>query len=277
MSDIEQSTFPQLNWTKEEAFKSAGKIHAYVTDHAKQSQKWYLKKKNNKKIFGFYLRIVAMICTAIAGIIPMLANVFVTDKMPVINPALSGVAIAVAALLIAFDKFGDLTKGWVRYMLTAQEIGNRIDTFQFQWEKKKLQWNGAALEQEQIDDLITTCSEFVNSINLIVLEESKAWATEFLSNMKEIEKAAKLQFEAVKLGGINITVVDGEKYDSGWTVKVNTGKKRPCNGETASISRLYEGIHTIAIEGVIGGKKKFVETSVEVPAGKIIEISLEPK
>jgi hypothetical protein len=220
------------------------------------------------------LRFSAMLAATLAGVIPILAQIFEKSDVLVLNPAWSSVAIAVAALLVALDRLGDMTSGWVRYMLTSQKIAQFEEAFRFDWEAAKLGRAATKPSREELSAGLNRSSVFLQNVNKAVRDETRIWADEFLTTLREIEKAAKVVAEIKDLGGINVKVQNGDQAKDGWRLQVGDGPERPCSGKSASVVDLIPRIYTVKVHAEISGKKVIAESSVLVAGGKIAEMVL---
>jgi hypothetical protein len=193
--DLRPSEFPELSWTSDDVGTSLGRLYDYVTDQAERARTWYFGKRQWKKIGGYGFRAGAIVSIAAAGLIPILGEIFETGGVPYINPGWATVAVAIGALFVAIDKFAGFTSGWVRYILAGQQLARMEESFRFDWESSKLAWAGAKPSVEQAVAALAQCKGFLEDVNRVVEEETKLWATEFQSALKEIEKAAEATAE----------------------------------------------------------------------------------
>lgn len=67
---------------------------------------------------------------------------------------------------------------------------------------------------------------------------------------------------------------NGDKCEDGWTLSVDGGTAQACRGQTAAVTGLLPGIHSIKIFGRIGGKEVTAEKSVNVAAGATPEVQV---
>lgn len=275
IKDIKPLEFPSLLWEANKIAESLELLYQYVINYATTAGNWYAERRSTKKLIGFWLRLGAVIGTAIAGIIPILGEIFKKDNVPLINPAWSTVAIALVALFIAIDNFGGYTSGWIRYMLTGQKIDKLITDFRFQWEKNKLtQINNDNVSLDLAAKAVETCELFLSNICEEVRNETEAWAAEFQSAIKEIEKTAKIVSAAQELGAIDLEVANGDECENGWTVKLDNEQEKNCQGKFGSLTDLTPKIHTVRIEGKIAGKYVTAEKSVLVIGGQVVPLLL---
>lgn len=272
--DFKPGTFPELSWEADKAGPSLQALYEYVTAQAAASRDWYLKKRTKKRRAGYALRLGAMLAAALAGIIPILAEIFEENGVPQVNPVWSSVVIALAALLVAIDRLGDMTSGWVRYMLTSQEIAQLEEAFRFDWETARMSWAAPQPSPDETRAALARCGAFLQSVNQAVRDETRIWADEFLTTLREIEKAAKFAAEVKKLGGLNVKVENGDQSKGGWRLRVGEGPEKTYSGKSASLVDLIPGIHAVRVQGKISGKPVAAEKSVTIAGGEIAEVQL---
>jgi hypothetical protein len=220
------------------------------------------------------LRLGAIISTAIAGVIPILGEILKKDNVPLVNPAWSTVALAIVALFVAIDNFGGYTSGWIRYMLTGQKIDELIEVFRFQWEKDKLAQASSANPLNWVAQL-EKCELFLSKIYGEIRNETETWAAEFQNAIKEIEKTAKTASVAQELGAIDLEVTNGDQCENGWTVKLDDGPEKLCQGKFTSLPDLAPKIHILRLEGKIAGKPVAQEKSVKVMGGQVMPVLVQ--
>lgn len=182
-----ENPFPVLSWNSNDFDVSLKKLYEYVIQETRKAIAWYDDKRRGKRVWGYTLRLSAIIVTGASGIIPVLTQILNTGKL---NPLWATIAIAVTAILIALDRFAGLTSGWVRYMITQMELGRALETFCFDWEKKMLGYSGTVSTPEQATEALELCKDFILKTRDMVKNETQLWSSEFQSTLKEIEKAA---------------------------------------------------------------------------------------
>lgn len=182
-----ENSFPVLSWNSNDLDVSLKKLYEYVIQETRKAIAWYDDKRRGKRVWGYSLRLSAIIVTGASGIIPVLTQIFNTGKL---NPLWATIAIAVAAILIALDRFAGLTSGWVRYMITQMELDKAMETFCFDWEQNMLGYSGSVSTKEQAERSLVLCKGFILKIRDMVKKETQLWASEFQTTLQEIEKAA---------------------------------------------------------------------------------------
>ena len=102
--DLTPRAFPtDLNWTEQEATDSLEKLYRFANDECERAINWYFDKKRSKRIAGYACRLGAIIAATIAGVIPILGEIYKTNNVPGLSPAWATVAIAVRVLGTPFS------------------------------------------------------------------------------------------------------------------------------------------------------------------------------
>ena len=118
-----------LDWSADQRGKSLEQFIAYAHKLAVDTRDWYNLGKRDKQRAAKMLRVVAILATAVAGIFPILTQIYTTDGVPDIEPAWASVALAVAATCIGLDRFFGFSSGWLRYIEAQTKIRNAIQVF----------------------------------------------------------------------------------------------------------------------------------------------------
>lgn len=277
MNDLKPSTidFKSEN-ISEITIQSLDPLYKYVVTTTDKTIDWYYKKKKSKRFFGLWLRLVAIVLIALAGILPILILINECG-----NAAWSSIIVALAALMIVIDKFVGFTSGWIRYVLAAQKLNQVLEEFRFGWESQKLRLKDKVLSTDELQSLIKTCQETLQKVQTIVSDETLKWVAEFQSALNELEAAAKVAADSAKStakameeGAVAINVSNGSSSEEPWSVFVNGILVSTNTGISASLNNQKPGIITIKIVGKISGKKVQDEKPVTVKAGEITPISM---
>ena len=91
---------------------------------------------------------------AIAGILPVPAQIFDAGSSVVIQPAWASVALAIAVALVALDRFFGFSSAWARYMTTEQAISSALNQFMLEWQQSSYQLPANEIPQQKIDHLL---------------------------------------------------------------------------------------------------------------------------
>lgn len=273
VGDLSPKDFPtELSWDyEEESKKSLDKLYDYAVGEVERYIQWYYEKRKVKRRLGLWLRVFAIVITAIAGIIPIVNGI--AENPLFIPPSLATLALAIAALLVLIDKFGGGTSGWVRYITTAQELSQLLEGFRFEWENIRITLNGSPTT-EQVTAAVSQCKDFIIKSHEVIRQETRLWVTEFQNVLKDLEKTAKAVAKVEDAGAINVVVDNGDQCEDGWKIKIDGGPERIYQGKQASIVNLSPKIHTVSVSGTINQKQKQAEKPVDVLSGKITNVTL---
>jgi hypothetical protein len=101
------------------------------------------------------------------------------------------VALALAALMIAMDRFFGISSGWIRYEQALQRLSQRRTSFEFSWQELLL-----AREQNltviDIQMAVSLCRDVLQDVNRIVAEETNQWAGEFNRRLSDFDSTLPL-------------------------------------------------------------------------------------
>jgi hypothetical protein len=264
----------RLCWEAGKVLTSLETLFDRIAYEAETAITWYIRAKRPKQQWAMFLRVSAIGAGTIAGIIPILAQIFVRDGHPVIQPAWSSVALGTAAALVLLDRFFGFSSAWMRYVATELDIRQLTQEFQLDWESDKAAWHSAEPTPDQLRSTLARFKAFVTQVNTIVRQETDAWIQEFQSTLKQIDEAAKAKAAVSDLGAVNVVVTNGDACDDGWRVSIDAGNPRNYRGKTAGFRDVVPGIHTLKVEGAIAGNHRQAEAAVSVTAGGTANIQL---
>ncbi len=190
--DLLPRAFPKdLNWSPTESSTSLESIYDFVNTECERAIGWYYDRKKIKKFLGYTFRIAAILTVAIAGVIPILGEIYEEDDIPYVSPAWATVSLATAALFVALDRLGGYTSGWVRYVRTAQKLTSLQGNFRLDWEEYRLSRDDNSIDSEAAKSSIKLCKEFLEAVNSEIQAETNVWAQEFQQALLEIDKQSK--------------------------------------------------------------------------------------
>jgi hypothetical protein len=273
--DLAAGALEDLSWTLNDRASSLEKVFKFVSGEAQRAIVWYLSKKEPKRKGARFLRFGAIVATTVAGLIPLLAEIFNGNGQPQLSPAWASVALVLAVALIGLDRFFGFSTAWMRFLTTEIQIRTALQAFQLDWEIQRAAWKGTAPTDEQLQDMLARCKAFLGQVNMLLEREMAAWIQEFQASLQQIDDTVKARAEANKLGGANIKVTNGNACDNGWELAIDGGDRRQYTGKTAALRDLFPGIHTVRVEGCIDGKPVQAESVLVIPAGGTAWIELE--
>ena len=272
--DVHPKTLQQLSWESGKAQASLQTVYDYCIGKAEDFIVWYIRKKKWIKRWARCLRMGAILAVSIAALIPLLAQVWVDEGTPVIAPAWASIVLVIGGALVGLDKFFGFSGGWIRFITTEMHLHQILEEFKFDWNLEKASWEGKEPDKDQVQRQLNLAKTFLMQVHQAVREEVKAWVVEFKSVLKLLDEAVRTKAEGTKLGGLNVTVTNGDACSKGWGLSIDGGGIRKHSGKTAAVRDLIPGIHTVRVEGLIGGKQKTEEKNVTVSAGSVGDVQV---
>ncbi len=189
--DLQSVQLGNLDWTPEKRMESLKSVYQYVSDHAVSAMHWYLTKKKNKRFWARFLRVWAIILTALAGLLPVLSQLYTKGGKAIIHPAWATVLLIIAATFIALDRFFGFTNSWIRFISAEIKIKTRHEYFQLSWQIKLDSLEGKIPSVEQTNELLKFCIDFLYEVNEIIIEEMEEWKQNFETAIKKIDAELK--------------------------------------------------------------------------------------
>jgi hypothetical protein len=168
-----------LDWSVSEAQSSLNSLKTWADDRAQFTIDWYMREKRIKGRWSKALRVVAIVCTVVAALVPIAASQQGDSDILWSGYALLGVA----ASAIAGDRYFGLSSAWMRYMSTALALRRSADHQNFIWAKLQSESTSASADfQRQIDAL----GSYVDDVHRLMAEETATWQLEFQANLERL-------------------------------------------------------------------------------------------
>jgi hypothetical protein len=310
---------------------------------------WYKSKRRAFGRAGRGFRVAAICLTAVGGLFPLVIEIFhksaarhqlaewqqfaVTNgvvtltNLPaglagirptrcdwLLDPTWAAVLLAIAATLVLLDRFFGSTSGWVRFSLAAQQLENALTEFRFAMQAERLSWNSVEPSVAQAQAAMAKVEAFVRQVGAVVLEETKTWADEFSTMLKELDQREKAAAEAqdkataeakqkaeaeakqraeteakekaaaaAKANAalaakpptrLQITVTNGDQCPKGWKLGVDDQPATDRTGKEAQ-AEVTPGTHVVRVTGELNGKPaKDEKKDVTVAAGQTVKVEL---
>lgn len=260
-----------LRWDGTSCEASLDAVYNHVAGSAETAISWYLKAKRPKQRLARWIRGSAIGLAAIAGIIPMLAEI---PRYRGIDPVWASIVLGIAAALIMLDRFFGFSTAWVRYISTELHLRQILDEFRLDWETERAAWKNANPTEEQVQKALASCRAFVAKVNAIVVEETNLWVAEFQDTLKQLDETVKAKLAAAAPGALGLVITNGDQCQGDWTVSVDDGTMRTGRGKTAALPGLLPGIHTVRVDGTIGTRAVRAERPVSVGAGGVTSVEV---
>ncbi|MBS0423652.1 MAG: SLATT domain-containing protein [Proteobacteria bacterium] len=124
--------------------------------HALDAIEWYLLSKRQKKFWAQQLRLGTIGLTALAGLLPIISEIFQST----LSPAWASVALGAAGVVLAVDKFCGYSTAWMRFIAAEHQIRQSLHEFQMDYELEQAGWDNAQPGVEQTQAILTAARRF---------------------------------------------------------------------------------------------------------------------
>lgn len=265
----------ELDWSESGRRESVALLKTYVTHRATGALAYYQYAKKPKKKWAIWLRMASLIFAGLAGIIPIISQLFVNAQGgPLVQPAWASIALALAAGALAIDRFFGYSTAWMRFMNSELKVRRSLDAFELEWESARSAWAGREPSNEQVQEMIGRASRFLVEVSEIVREETEQWMSEFREAMRQLDERAKAATATERRGSVRVLVTNGDQAPEGWDLSVDDGPPRAHRGRTAALTSLLPGIHVLRVRGRLATGAAQGEGAVSVEEGGISDVEL---
>ena len=259
-SDL-KSTVPapdadQARWDLADALGSLAALYAATIAKARQQIEWYQRKVKPKRQGSQAVRFLAIVLLGLAALVPLVKAAF-QAKLPsylAFDFELGYIFAAVAAGLIAFDKYFGLSTGWIRFIQTEMALQSALDELHYDWVALLAKIQGQSPTAEQVQAMIQRLRGFIVAVNAQTQKETEAWVLEFQTNLADLEKAAKARAQEQKPGRVEVTVTNAQSFEGGVTASLDGMDARTVEGTSAVFGSVAPGPHIVLVKGTKADK-----------------------
>lgn len=268
--DLKAAAFPTIaDWSQPSLGSNILLVAAYAEKQARDSVDWYFSGRKIRRVFCRICRLLAIVLTAAAGIIPVVSQAY---EQWGLKPVHSTLCLAAAGLWLALDRFWGFTSGWVRYIQTGQQLSNLLEQFRFDFNKERLAWSGAQPSLPQAQAAFVQIRTFVQQVHSVVAEETKAWAAEFSDVLKQFDAEAKALSDTVRKSVLQVNLTNGHQSPV-WQMAIDGGPFEPKSGKQAAAT-VFPGLHVVVVKGQVSGNETRAEGAIDVKAGTVASLDL---
>lgn len=272
--DLAPEPFPSLTWEAHEVAQSLETLRRYAEDEVLKANDWYLRKKAPKRRLGQWLRVLAIVLTAGAGLVPILSELWQSGGQPVIRPGWSPLLLGLTALALMLDRFLGGTSSWMRYLAASQAIGELLRQFRFEWTQQQAALAGQPPEPAETEQLIGLCHRLLAGVDRVVQEETQSWASELGNVLGQIDEAAAKVRRARAGGTLEVLVTNGDQVSGGWRLRIDDGAEELCAGQKATLVGLLPGPRQVDVVGEIAGQTVRGRALAQISEDKIESVTL---
>lgn len=182
------STLGTLPWDEDAREASLETVFRYAVGEAEAAIRWYQPRIRGKRLWAQGLRLGAIGCGTVAGVLPMVAQL--PSLRGTVAPVWATIFLALAAALVLLDRFFGFSSGWMRFIRTEMQLKDRLESFLLDWEVARSQGAKPPTEQ-QVAARLEKVQEFLAAVHGEVRRETTAWVEEFQRALGEVDRVAK--------------------------------------------------------------------------------------
>ena len=224
------------DWAEPQTQEKLILLYTQTVDETEAAIDWYKRKKLSKACFSRFFRLIAILASVGAGMMPLLSGMPSLLNSLNVNQLfvsqLGYILIAIAAACILFDKFFGTSSGWIRYIVTSMAIERTLIEFRSNYVLKLIELKRAEPTPEELRAFHVLALDMRKNVQQQVQNETNAWAQEFQQSTAELEKLVTQQRQTAedkmkerlaeaRTGSINIAVETTLELDGPITVFVD--------------------------------------------------------
>jgi hypothetical protein len=248
-------------------------IYRYVEVEALEGIEWYFAHASTKKWGSCISRYLVLVFGGVAGLVPILVAIWPQEWAWLTLPPqqwslVSSLLLGVVAVLLAVDRYGDFSSGWVRYTLTGFEIRRALQDFRMEWVRYRLR-SPAPIRAQDVELAVGLAQKFVLAVEASIGGETRQWASEFQQNLSQMETEVRARWDAqekaraaageVRPGVLELTVQDAAKTtDRGFSVVLRGANGREIANDRVTRESTWvktdvaPGVYELQVKGQIG-------------------------
>jgi hypothetical protein len=280
LTDLVPVRLEELQWNPSSAMKSLETYRSALDQEATRTIQWYYARRHAPAITARLVRWLAILTSVVGGLYP----IWIRPLVPK-TPDLSYPLLALAAALIAIDRFGGVSSAWMRYIVTAQAVTREQRLFRLDWSQMRanIQSTGEPASHAQLVPLFERLRAFATKHDELVESETRTWMAEFRSVLAELGRASKkddvvpvsappamAQLAATRSGTIELMVEGADHAEGDLIVGISGVKRPPTKGPKLRLDDVAPGSQKVVVEGKVNGFEAVWEAEVVVVPGNVV-------
>lgn len=177
-----------LPWDEGSREASLEGVFRHAVEEAESAIRWYQPRIRSKRLWAQGLRLGAIGCGTLAGVLPMVAQL--PSMQEAVAPVWASIFLALAAALILLDRFFGFSSGWMRFIHTEMNLKDLLEGFLLEWEAARSQWAGPP-DTKQVAEMLGKVQEFLAAVHGEVQRETLEWVQEFQRALSEVDRVAR--------------------------------------------------------------------------------------
>lgn len=264
---------PAIDWAKPK--ETLISIKKYIIESAESELYWYSCARFKNGFFTRSLRFIALILFGTGLVIPLLKLEIKVIGLEI--NALGYLCLAIAGLILLFDKYFGVSSGFVRFYVAEEDIKKSINYFELAWEIEMAKSENSNYTTESVINTLDTARILQLDISNIIQAETKAWASEFQSQIIELQELLKQKTTEYKsqFGTISVKVENSTQYTDIELILDEIVFKKLSGTTSAIFKDALLGIHQIQIRAIKKDKIESFSQTFEVFKDMITEVIIK--
>lgn len=195
--DIHPQELPDLA-LKEQPLESLNQVYDFVVRTLGEAVAYYINQCKWKKFRAIFLRRGAIVFGALAGIIPLVQQIYVSNNYfktdagkLYLSQGWSPIFLAIAATLTLIDRFEGNSSAWMRFIKTELKLQKVLSDFQMDWQRNKSQWQGNQPNSDELKLQLQLAKDTLSSASQMIQDETDVWIQEFSSMINKLDSMSE--------------------------------------------------------------------------------------
>ena len=249
-------------------------LYNTIISEANVKAQWYADKKRPISFASRAIRLWSILLVGLGGLFPLVGAASGSDILGYDVTNWGYIAIAMAGTLILLDRFFGYSSAWVRYLTTEMEIRRQIKEFEMKWNIENYGLDLQNIDPPKAKELLKMLMDFSSFVDEMVKQETQNWATEFQTNIAELQKIINTKLETTNSGAIKVIGSNLQTYSS-LKVKIDSLSFVEMTAPTFLLRGVAPGYHLITICGEVHGTRVEAADTVTVESGKMAAIEIK--
>lgn len=177
-----------LPWDEDSREASLDAVFRHAVEVAEAAIRWYQPRIRGKRLWAQGLRLGAIGCGTLAGVLPMVAQL--PSMQEAVAPVWASIFLALGAALVLLDRFFGFSSGWMRFLHTEMKLKELLERYVLEWEGARSQWSGPP-DAAQVAQMLDEAQAFLAAVHAEVQRETTAWVQEFQNALGEVDRVDK--------------------------------------------------------------------------------------
>ena len=270
------------DWQSKSVPECLEELRIYVEKQAGAEIGWYARNIRGARRASRWLRMWALLFTALGGLVPILQSVNVLQAIGerLLGPdtaegiqlgQLGYLCLALAGSFALFDRFFGHSTAWMRYVTTMIGLEKLREGYRIEWAGLARRFQ-VGQDPEFVARMLDLSKTFIVQMKEQTEKETMAWVNEFQTNLSQFEKDLRAQLEAGRPGGIDVRVTDGRKAPAGVQLALDQMVVETITGTSGSIGYVPPGLHKVAVSATVQGTSYASSQMVTVPPAGVVKM-----